>query len=216
MSRAKWFILGIVAAIGLYMLGNIQAPEPPMTPGQKKVATVAAIASDYHRTHTYSHADLFVCVDMAIDLWNQLQTKGINAEIKAGSIGKSLNLLKDDPVGFIRELDHVWILFEVDQKKFLPLETTGGFIVFSDDRNFDKYFTGFSFDNPRQFKRFMDARDRAFRVCSQAEKLVSHFNSNYAGRRVSQTALEAKGMVEFKEAECKYAMEELVDSIVRR
>ncbi|GAI65218.1 unnamed protein product, partial [marine sediment metagenome] len=52
----------------------------------ENINTVTKIAEDYHKTHTYSFRDLFVCGDMAIDVWNQIKTKGINAIIVVGNI----------------------------------------------------------------------------------------------------------------------------------
>ena len=41
-----------------------------------------------HATHTYSEADLFVCADIAVNVWNMVKIKGINARIAAGNVNK--------------------------------------------------------------------------------------------------------------------------------
>ena len=211
MSKKKWFFLIVVGLGILYALNYY--PFVQLTPTQKRLKLVDSIAKDYANSHTYSKGELFVCVDMAMDLWNQLRTQGIKSTIKTGSVTKDMTWLINDPKSFIREMDHVWLLFEVEAGKYLPLETTGGFIVFADTPNSNRYFIGPEFDNPRQFKRFMEARDRYFTVCLQAERLRDAFNKTFAGRRVTQDSLAAKGMCEFKAEECQYAQKELMESI---
>jgi hypothetical protein len=213
MSGKKWFLL-ILAGLGILYALNYE-PFVQLTPKQKRLKLVDSIAKDYANTHTYSKGDLFVCVDMAMDLWNQLRTQGVNSVIKVGSVSKDMTWLINDPKNFLREIDHVWLLFEVEPGRYLPLETTGGFIVFSDSPNCDRYSVGPEFDNPRQFKRFMEVRDRYFMVCEQAERMRDAFNKNFAGRRITQDSLQVKGMCEFKVEECKHAQKELMESINR-
>ncbi|MGC8660194.1 MAG: hypothetical protein ACP5U1_14105 [Desulfomonilaceae bacterium] len=213
MSKKKWLFLTIAGAGILYILSFHSAI--PLTPTQQRIRLVDSIVKDYARSHTYSKKDLFVCVDMAVDLWNRLQTQGVKTIIKAGSVSKDMSWLKNDARSFLREMDHVWLLFEVENGKYLPLETTGGFIVFSDAPNSDRYFVGPEFDTPRQFKRFMEARNRFFTVCEQAERMRNGFNKIFAGRRITRDSLEAKGMCEFKAEECLEAQKELLESIER-
>ena len=73
--------------------------------GDTTAETVANIARYYHETHEYSAADLFVCSDMAAEVWNMLKAQGINAIVAVGSVNRSLT--------DIIESDHAWVLAEV-------------------------------------------------------------------------------------------------------
>lgn len=214
MSKIKWFFLIVIGLGILYAINHDLFVQ--LTPAQKRLKLVDSIAKDYANSHTYSKRDLFVCVDMAMDLWNQLHTQGIKTIIKAGSVSKEMNfLVRNDPESFIREMDHVWLIFEVENDRYLPLETTGGFIVFNDTPNGNRYFIGLEFENPRLFKAFMEARERYFTICKQAEMMRNAFNETFAGRRVTKDAIAAKGMCEFKDSECQHAQKKLIESISR-
>jgi predicted small secreted protein len=52
--------------------------------GETNAETVANIARFYHETHQYSTTDLFVCGDMAAEVWNMLKAQGINAVVVVG------------------------------------------------------------------------------------------------------------------------------------
>src|SRR5438093_12376543 len=91
------------------------------SPEAKNVKIVSQIVSNYHRTHTYIGKDIFVCGDMASDVWNMVQTKGINAKILIGNVERSIS----SPL----EVNHAWVLAEVSPGSWLALETTGGFVV---------------------------------------------------------------------------------------
>ena len=132
---------------------------------------------------------------MAIYLWNQLRTQGIKSVIKVGSVRKDMAWLENYPKNFLREIDHVWLLFEVENDKYLPLETTGGFIVFSDSPNCDRYFIGPEFDNPRQFKRFMEARDRYFDPANRPKECVTHSTKASPDDELHKTRFKQKACV---------------------
>ena len=52
----------------------------------------------------------------------------------------------------IAEANHAWVLAECYPGQYLALETTGGYIVKDDPL----YYCGWSFDNPREYKRFVE------------------------------------------------------------
>jgi hypothetical protein len=82
---------------------------------------LAQIVAEYHRTHTYVGNDIYQCVDMASDVWNQVLTKGIEAHVMVGNIEKDIVTLLD--------ANHAWVLAEVSPGKMVALETTGGMLV---------------------------------------------------------------------------------------
>ncbi len=102
------------------------------------------VVEEYHQNHTY-YGDIFVCGDMANDIWNMLKTRGINAKIQIGNVDK------DDAMLF--ECNHAWVLAEVSADKWLPLETTGGYSVSFEDN--PRYYRGWPFYTPKQFKEYL-------------------------------------------------------------
>ncbi len=114
--------------------------------GETPAETAENIVKRYYETHIYSKYDFFVCSDMALDVWNMLKAQGINALIQIGNV--------EIPIDNISEADHAWVLAETSLGKYLALETTGGFAVWENDN----YYRGWSFDNPKEFKRYMELR----------------------------------------------------------
>jgi hypothetical protein len=122
----------------------------PEAPQEQLVGTPAEIAESivwqYHETHIYSEYDLFVCSDMALDVWNMLKAQGINALIQIGNV--------EEEVQDISEANHAWVLAEVSPDKYLALETTSGCAVWDNPL----YYEGWSFHNPRSYKRFLELK----------------------------------------------------------
>lgn len=129
---------------------SISRPIPMPTEGEEEqnIRIVKHIVEEYHKTHTYSKPDWFVCFDMAIDVWNMVKTKGINAKLLVGDVEKD--------VTNIREANHVWVMAETSPNKWIALETTGGFLVCSNQKicpvDNPRYYHGWGFDNPRELK----------------------------------------------------------------
>ncbi len=112
--------------------------------GDTVVETVTNIIEYYHDTHAYSKADLFVCSDMASEVWSMLKAQGIDALIVVGS--------KDTPINDIILSDHAWLLAEVDGGQYLALETTAGHVVYEDENPL--YYKGWYFDSPADMKSY--------------------------------------------------------------
>jgi hypothetical protein len=119
------------------------APTPRLTQEERNTKIVTEIVEDYYKTHTYSMPDLFICADMAIDVWNMVETQGINAEIAVGNV--------DNPNADWTEYDHAWVLAEVAPDTWVALETTGGCVTYEDG-----YYTGYFFENAREFKEYLE------------------------------------------------------------
>jgi outer membrane murein-binding lipoprotein Lpp len=114
--------------------------------GATPAETAANIVSYYHDTHVYSKYDLFVCSDMAAEVWNMLKAIGIDSIIVVGNV--------DNAVSDILDSNHAWVLAEVDPGQYLALETTGGFTVPASENPL--YYHGWSFDSPADLKSYND------------------------------------------------------------
>ena len=115
------------------------------TQQSRNFKTVSKIVADYHKTHTYVGRDIFVCGDMASDVWNALITKGINAKIMIGNVEKDF---------LVEEPNHAWVMAEVSDGTWLALETTGGFVVYLEDNG--RYYRGHLFSNPKELRTYSD------------------------------------------------------------
>ncbi len=128
-------------------------PEVPViqniTPYEKNVQAVKEIAQEYASTHTYmgvrnGHpSDIYVCVDMAMDVWNMIETRGMNAAIYIGNIDRAVSQITD--------ANHAWVLAEVGPGQWLAVETTGGFTVTQAENAL--YYKGWKYDTPSDLKR---------------------------------------------------------------
>lgn len=116
--------------------------------GETPTETVENIVERYHETHIYSEYDFFVCSDMALDVWDMLKAQGIDALIQIGNV----QTRAED----ITKANHAWVLAEVSPGYYLALETTGGYAVWRTDNPL--YYEGWPFDNPREYKRFVELR----------------------------------------------------------
>ncbi len=103
------------------------------------------VVEEYHQNHSYYGEGIFVCGDMANDVWNMLKTRGINAKIQIGNVDRDISA----PF----ECNHAWVLAEVSANKWLALETTAGYLVYSEDNYC--YYKGWGFYTPKQFKEYL-------------------------------------------------------------
>jgi len=166
---------------------------------------VKRIAEEYHKTHTYTLPDFFVCSDMAIDVWNLIKTQGIDAKLCAGNIES----VYSDTETKLRKMNHAWVLAEVTPFKYVGVETTGGYLVYgsgvsdgSEVEN-DLYFSnGRCFNSPKEFKTFSDLRTKYVQVCDEARVLADYWNKNIAGTQVTTENSELKGQLTAKQQEC--------------
>ena len=192
------------------------------TPSQeeKNIQIITGIVEDYYKTHTYSMFDLFVCADMAIDVWNMVETQGINAKIGVGNV--------DDPNANWTGYNHAWVLAEVSLGTWLALETTGGYVVYGDKN--EKYYSGYFFENPKEFKEYLelmkeynaqidrinelqveysDIYNEWLREVNYFEDLVNEYNRRYAGRSLSSEEYQASLDLQSK-IDAQYAVVERV------
>jgi len=74
-------ILSGVAAAGYsYFTNPSKNNVIPIIGKASKIATLEKIVREYHQTHTYMGDSIYVCGDMASDVWNMVETQNINAK----------------------------------------------------------------------------------------------------------------------------------------
>jgi hypothetical protein len=114
--------------------------------GETKADTVARVAAYYHQTHTYTATDMFVCGDMAAELWNMLQTFGIDSIMVVGAVDVSIT--------DILQSNHAWLLAEVEPETYLAVECTAGVTRNADQ--YPLYYRGWYYSNPETLKHYFD------------------------------------------------------------
>ena len=164
----------------------------PSLAGVNKAETVQNIVEFYHATHTYDKVDLFVCSDMASDVWNMLGAAGIKAYFMIGSIERA--------VADITQCDHAWVLAEVGPGQYLALETTGGRVYTKAEK--PRYYTGWTFAAPKDYKEYQELRaeyntrigvinkfaEKMNATTAEYNTLVEEWNANHAGNPTSTAA----------------------------
>lgn len=140
---------------------TVESPEDTNT------RVLRQIVEDYHKIHTYNLNDMYVCSDMAQDVWNIVDTKGIHALLVAGKI--------DTPNADWKSYDHAWVIAEVSPKKWVALETTGGFLVTDAENPY--YFRGLFFETPGDLKTNMDLRRDYNNEVTRFKSLESQYNA---------------------------------------
>lgn len=164
-----WSVIIIISLIGLgiiygpaFMDGFIDGMSPDavsidnsyysdtsdytaMSQEEKNIQICEQVVSDYYATHTYSENDVFDCDNMAQDLWNILETKGINAEIMIGNVDMTGSVS-------LKDINHAWVMAEVSPNSWLALEGTGGYVVYDNEQ----YYRGFAFNDPKNYRRFLE------------------------------------------------------------
>jgi TPR repeat protein len=150
------------------------------------IATLTGIVSDYHKTHTYltnaTGDSIYVCGDMACDVWNMVISKGINARIVVGDV-------KED-ITSVAQAKHAWVLAEISDGEWLALEATGGYVVRLNENK--KYFFGCSFSTPKEYRdfehmkrQFNDALLKGRGAEDSYNKLVAEYNGADKNGKVS-------------------------------
>jgi hypothetical protein len=89
--------------------------------------------------HYYSIDDGYVCLDMAIDVWNLLKKRGIVSYIAIGNVTYGC--------GDFGCANHAWVVVPAPDGSEIAIETTGGFLPI--DRG---YYTGMRFATPHDFE----------------------------------------------------------------
>jgi hypothetical protein len=191
-------------------------PEPvvyPRTYPGRIVQQVDEIAKKYKLTHTYSIQDMFVCVEMSIDIWNQLITNNIRAYLRAGNPEVDLRGYKKFSPEYYQHINHVWVMFQAEGGEHIPLETTGGYVVTKNHPQFSLYMEGIDFENPKKLRTHLEIRSKMGDACKEAKQMSADFNRVYGGKRKTQESLLEKGKVDQKVQDCKRLTEEFKASM---
>lgn len=172
------------------------------------------IAEEYRRTHTYSKADYFVCVDMALEMENILTTRKFTSQVVAGNV--TVDTAGMDPAKLMETFNHAWVVVTLAPNVHVAVETTGGFVVDADQPNFQYYYQGLVFTSARQAKETDDLIHAVNDDCAKAKEMIQDWNRNYVGRPVDVRIVETKGRVDAKVAECNTAQQRYQDLIKKQ
>ena len=176
---------------------------------------INSILHSYRRQHTYMKNELFVCADMAMDIWNLLTTERIASRIVAGNV--EIDILDGSTIkSYLSNINHVWVLAEVSPSFWVPLETTGGYIVEPFMTGFRLYNTGVIFENPKQYKEFDANRNAMFQSMNEAASMVNRFNDLYARKPTTPEAAEYMGRMKQKLDDCEQLVSKVTASMQRR
>ena len=175
-------------------------------PGSKEssnIAVLSQLVSDYGQKHTYvgkqtgASADIYVCGDMAMDVWNQIITKGLRAKIIVGNV-------KED-MASVFDANHAWVLAETSPGLYVALEATGGFVRYAGEN--PRYYFGHAFANPKELKEYMDLT----RDLHTAERKYNDAIGKYESSR-SRSTLD---VVEVRTGDVKETRRKLIELLSR-
>jgi outer membrane murein-binding lipoprotein Lpp len=183
--------------------------------GDTTLETVTNIIEYYHATHIYSKTDLFVCSDMAAEVWSMLKAQGIDSLICVGDIDNSIN--------DILLSTHAWILADIDDGQYLALESTGGYVVYKSENPL--YYQGWYFDSPADMKSYNElVREYNVRVTIINQIIVEdqavveeHNNSSDPSEAAKLKAVHdmLEKLIDFQEADL-LAIEDEINSLATR
>jgi hypothetical protein len=169
------------------------------SPSDTNIRILRQIVEEYHATHTYTLPDFYVCADMAQDVWNMVETRGMQAKIAAGNI--------EQPDANVKDYNHAWVLAQYAPGDWIAMETTGGYLV----PNNPGYYRGIFFASPKDFKTYLDLmqdyNSEVGRITTIADQynakvteyntalstyntLVNTYNNDYANRALSSAAYQ--------------------------
>jgi hypothetical protein len=184
-----------------------QAPQPAPQ-ALNKMQVVELIAAVFHKTHTYTLQGDFVCLDMAIDVWNQLRTHGIEAKIMCGNINEDVTAWNYRQLA--RESNHAWVVVKLSPTEKVAIETTAGTVIKAGMNNASAYFKGIEFDNAAEIKRFDILRKLANGNCRNASELIKDWNENVANKQLRAEEIIAKqSRIEQRKQDCENTLNKL-------
>src|SRR5664280_199428 len=176
------------------------APQTPQAPDKMKIVKI--IAARYHFSHSYTKEGGFVCLDMADDVWNQLQKYGIEAKIMGGNIKENITTWNFRQL--VREGNHAWVVAKLSPTEKVAIETTAGIVITPGMENASAYFKGIQFDNPDQIKRFERLRIKKYEVCWDANELIKDWNENVVGKQQkSEETIKKQSRIEQRKQDCE-------------
>jgi len=179
-----------------------------------RMAELRQIADEYHKNHTYSMDDYFVCVDMALELANTLKTRTFNPVVVTGN--PKVDTAGMTPLQMMASFNHAWVMVEMAPGVYAAVEATGGFVADETQKDFEYYYQGLAFESPRQAKE-TDVLIRTVNGdCDKARDLEKDWNARFAGRIATSQSMEEKGKLEAKAAECVDAKSKYAELLARQ
>lgn len=169
---------------------------------EQNYGRIRSILENYRRQHKYMDNDFYVCVDMAVNVWNMLATFGIQSKLMIGNVERDITQ-ENTIIRYLSTMNHAWVLAEVTPSTWIPLETTGGYIVEPSMPGFELYNKGLAFDNPKDFKDCNVSRKAMFETCNETVTMRNNFNQLYAGKPVSAEGMEYIGRMKQKLSDCE-------------
>ncbi|MBN1366103.1 MAG: hypothetical protein JW976_14965 [Syntrophaceae bacterium] len=177
-----------------------QAPPVPKKPDKMQI--IERIAAIYNFSHSYTMEEGFVCLDMAIDVWNQLKTYGIEAKIMGGTIRENITAWNFRQLAM--ESNHAWVVAIISSTEKVAIETTAGKVIKQGTTDAAPYFKGIAFDDPAQIKRFELLRKSVLGNCRDASILIDEFNKDAAEKQLRPEEIIArKSQIEQRKQDCE-------------
>ena len=169
---------------------------------------VELIAAMYHVTHSYTMDGGFVCLDMAIDVWNQLKTRGIDAKIMGGILTENIATWNYRQLAM--DSNHAWVIVTISPTEKVAVETTAGIVIKPGMKDYPAYFKGIAFDSPAEIKRFELIRKAAYGNCRATNQMIKDWNENVAGKPMRpEDAIARQSQLEQRKADCENAFNAL-------
>ncbi|MBU1003442.1 MAG: hypothetical protein KKE73_13090 [Proteobacteria bacterium] len=162
-------------------------PDKKTSSRELNLLLLQNILTEYRNSHTYTKKDLYICGDMAMDVWNILTTKGFKAKIAEGNNEKDiLKTFKTFKTG----VTHVWVMAQLGPNDWIALECTGGFMVSKAENPF-YYTSAIFFSGPAEYKPYLSDKKMYNTALEEYNVLTNGWNKLIAGKsykRDSNTA----------------------------
>jgi len=176
------------------------ASQTNQKPDQLKI--VEQIAAMYHVSHSYTMEGGFVCLDMAIDVWNQLRTRGIESKIMGGILTENITAWNYRQLAM--EGNHAWVVAAVSPTEKVAIETTTGTVIKRGTSQTAPYFRGIAFDNPAEIKRFELLRKATYANCRATKEMINDWNENMTGKQLRpEDVIARRSQIEQRKNDCE-------------
>lgn len=180
----------------------LQESSAPLQPDKMQI--VEKIAAMYHVGHSYTTEGGFVCLDMAIDVWNQLKTNGIESKIMGGTIQENITAWNYRQLAM--EGNHAWVVATIGPDEKVAIETTAGKVIRQNSGEAAPYFKGIAFDSPAEVKKFELLRKSVAGNCQDASNLINALNKDAAEKQLRpEEFIARKSRIDQRKQDCERA-----------
>jgi len=183
-------------------------PTASTPQAQDKMKIVEQIAAEFHKSHSYTLEGEFVCLDMAINVWNQLITRGIEAKIMGGNIRENITAWNFRQLAM--ESNHAWVIATISPSEKVAVETTTGMVIKPGMKDYAAYSRGLEFDSPAEIKRFELLRKATYANCRATDQMIKDWNENVTGKKLRpEEIISRKSQIEQRKSDCENAFQAL-------